>query len=86
MQSTVRRNHQTNKYRVTLNLILILLLSHASFGQGKQPIEWTKHNFLWVDRIWTYQGGVPKQEYLDPAYDDQLWSRVDTDSIQYHYF
>jgi two-component system NtrC family sensor kinase len=81
MQSTVRRNHQTNKYRVTLNLALILLLSHASFGQGKQPIEWTKHNFLWVDRIWTYQGGVPKQEYFDPAYDDQLWSQVDTDSI-----
>ena len=81
MQSTVRLNYQTNRYRVTLNLILILLLSHASFGQGKQPIEWTKHNFLWVDKIWTYQAGVPEQEYLDPDYDDQLWSRVHTDSI-----
>ncbi len=81
MQSTVRRNHQTNKYRTALNLVLILLTSHASFGQAKQPIEWTKHNFLWDERIWTYQSGVPKQEYLDSAYDDQLWSRVDVDSI-----
>ena len=83
MQSTVSRNHQTNKCRVTLKLILMVLVSHASFGQGKQPIEWTKHNFLWVDKIWTYQAGVPKQEYLDPGYDDQFWSRVHTDSISF---
>ncbi|HET6544332.1 MAG TPA: ATP-binding protein [Chryseolinea sp.] len=79
MHSTVRRNHQSKKFSAGFVLLFMLLVSHVSFGQ--QPIEWTKHNFLWQGQKWKYQGGVPKQEYLELDYDDQSWSDVHTDSV-----